>query len=879
VAADEKLIFDLLTGQNNISKDLTTIQTQTKTVEKSLTGLTKEFSNIGGSIAGVTRALSGFGAAAIAAAGAFVGGSIIRAAEEQEDAINALNAALKANGTFSEEASKGLQEFAGELQRTTKFSDDAVLSTISLLQTLAPLTNQGLKQATQAALDLSTAFRIDLDSATRLVGKAATGNIATLAKYGLEIRKGKTDAETFANTLEALSKVQGAANNATNTFSGATAQLSNGFGEVLESLGFIITQNPAVINLIQTTTQAFFRLADSINAVAPVISNVLTNFINFAPTLVRFGLEVLAVVKAIELAKVVFQALSINADLLRARFGGVFTGLLAQVKLAVAGLGSLNIALAASKLAFTALKAAATFGLSIALDLAVTKALELAQNVDILKSGVALVGRGFLFVVESIQSAISSLAGFAKTIGSVPGGPEFLKSISTGADNLEKRSKQIVDDLRKSVDGLNKDAEKAATQRGPAGSGGPLLDPGAGLREAAANAREELAKTIKELEKGLANVGLTQVQIIEKEGAQRLKSVIDAEKAGILTRQRGEVLIEKIRKDQTSRIKKAELEALDARRKKLQENIQIAAQNPLNLAFKDVNFDLPEKFQSAVAGVAGGLTTIAKGAQGAAQFLSSGLGALANAFAPGAGQAVSEVINFLSQGPAKVKETIDAFFQNLPSVLATIVESIPAILQSIGENLAPLVERLIETIPQAVQAFIDRLPEVVVKLIEGALKASVTLATQMPFVAIRLATSLAAEMPKAAISFVDQLVKDAPRFITEMIKAIPGQIGGGIAGAGGGLLGSVTGVLGGIGDVFGFAEGGTVPGGAPFTDRVPALLTPGETVVDRSLTNRLEQFLSAPQQGSGQMVVNLVIGEQQLANVILDLNRRGYRLQ
>ena len=38
----------------------------------------------------------------------------------------------------------------------------------------------------------------------------------------------------------------------------------------------------------------------------------------------------------------------------------------------------------------------------------------------------------------------------------------------------------------------------------------------------------------------------------------------------------------------------------------------------------------------------------------------------------------------------------------------------------------------------------------------------------------------------------------------------------------------------GSGSFFKFAEGGVVPGGAPYTDRVPAMLTPGEVVIPRN---------------------------------------------
>ena len=38
---------------------------------------------------------------------------------------------------------------------------------------------------------------------------------------------------------------------------------------------------------------------------------------------------------------------------------------------------------------------------------------------------------------------------------------------------------------------------------------------------------------------------------------------------------------------------------------------------------------------------------------------------------------------------------------------------------------------------------------------------------------------------------------------------------------------------GGGGSFFGMAKGGVVPGGAPYTDRVPTMLTPGEVVIPR----------------------------------------------
>ena len=54
---------------------------------------------------------------------------------------------------------------------------------------------------------------------------------------------------------------------------------------------------------------------------------------------------------------------------------------------------------------------------------------------------------------------------------------------------------------------------------------------------------------------------------------------------------------------------------------------------------------------------------------------------------------------------------------------------------------------------------------------------------------------------------------------------------------GGGKGGGFAGLFSGVRSIFGFAEGGVVPGGAPYTDRIPAMLTPGEVVIPRNKVN------------------------------------------
>lgn len=78
----------------------------------------------------------------------------------------------------------------------------------------------------------------------------------------------------------------------------------------------------------------------------------------------------------------------------------------------------------------------------------------------------------------------------------------------------------------------------------------------------------------------------------------------------------------------------------------------------------------------------------------------------------------------------------------------------------------------------------------------------------------------------------------------------------------------------------GFNEGGRVPEGFP-NDTFPARLTSGEEVIDRSTSDALRRFLagaSSQNEEPKNIMINLQVGERQLAEVIVNLTRQGYRL-
>ena len=763
--ADDKLIFDLLTGQNTLVKDLSNVQKSVSSIEGNFKKLPQ---TVGNAFSGISKSIAVAGGAigvAIVAVNKLIGtfAGAVHGAEEQEDAINRLNIALKASGDFTEAASLEFQAYASELQKVSRVGDEVTIANLALLKSLAPLTNEGLKAANTAATNLSAALRIDLDSAVRLVAKAANGNVEAFKRYGIELTKGKTDAETFAKALDAINtRFGGAAQGDINTFSGAIAQTGNAFSDVLEEVGGFITQNKSLIDGLKLTTEFFINLASAIKDYREELDNS-------EPGVLRQALIDLGVVADKVFIKPIqyLKEYTKEAD----NFGTANRNLTAKLP--------------------------EVFG---------------STNVD-----------QFTKDLSKASSAIGDTFKQAKKDGK-----DLLKN--TGIDPIEfaKKSEEV----------------------------------------------------IKKLQSDLKDAGQTQFEIITREAGERAALI----KKYVKDTKLADQIINKNREDLLKKFKKAEDEAEKDRLERAVRRNQELANNPfadIGKLIPDIKLD-PET-QTAIATTVGAVNNLLKGTAGVAGLIGNLAGTMLNKLVEGLGQFAGPIISELAKGPESVSLMVKSFVDAIPTIVSNILLAIPELLISLFDSIGPFLEKLVEVIPVAIQKFVDKLPEIAVSLGEALVKAAFIFGAQMPMVANRMAISLAAQAPSIAVRFVDELIKETPRLITEMIKQFGksvGGLGGSIGDVGGGLLGGIGDVLGSIGDVFGFADGGIVPGGSPFTDRVPALLTPGEQVIDRSLTQRLDQFLSGNTGGAQaqNLTVKLVIGEEQLANVLLNLNRNGFRV-
>lgn len=249
--------------------------------------------------------------AADAVASAFSGS--IAASIQQEDALNALNASLANIGEFTQETSKDLQNFASQLQATTRFGDEAVLSQLAFAQAMGATAEQS-KTVVAAAADLAAGLNIDLNAATRNVAKTLGGFAGELGEVIPELKNLTAEQLRAGAGVELLAqKFQGLAQTQIRTFSGAVAQTRNAFGDLLEGFGNFITQSPTAIALINQVGRFLAIAANRVKEFAAntdIIGSLVSGFVIFGQALNRF----------------VVAPLELGVNLVQTAFAGIQTG-------------------------------------------------------------------------------------------------------------------------------------------------------------------------------------------------------------------------------------------------------------------------------------------------------------------------------------------------------------------------------------------------------------------------------------------------------------------------------------------------------------------------------------------------------------------------
>jgi len=197
---------------------------------------------------GIDGGLKSLGKSAVGVAGAYFGAmglisgfsAAIRLAGEQEKAEKKLEVAL--GGT-----SQALLDQASALQKVTTFGDEAIIGVQASLAAFLD-SEDAIKKATEATLDISVAMGMDLKAAGDLVAKTLGSSTNAMSRYGIEVEGAVGSTERLESLTGNVAKLFGGQARAqAETMAGSIEQMKNAVGDAAESLGETLA--PVVITI------------------------------------------------------------------------------------------------------------------------------------------------------------------------------------------------------------------------------------------------------------------------------------------------------------------------------------------------------------------------------------------------------------------------------------------------------------------------------------------------------------------------------------------------------------------------------------------------------------------------------------------------------
>jgi hypothetical protein len=272
--------FDIVARLEGVEKSLKKLEGSAKETGEQLNksiadGFEK---NAKAAFSNIAKAAAVAGAAIIAGFGVALASSI-QAASEEEEAINKLNQSLASAGTFSEQASQDILNFASQLQATTTIADDAAIGLVALSRNFARSNEEAVK-LTQAAVELSAATGIGLEQAVEGLGKTLSGQAGKLAQTVPALRGLSEEALKSGAALDAvIGRFGGSAAAQVNTFQGAFLQLKNTFGDLQESIGNVIVKSPGLVAAFKFISKFIQDLTSSLNTLGASNEDVFGKFL------------------------------------------------------------------------------------------------------------------------------------------------------------------------------------------------------------------------------------------------------------------------------------------------------------------------------------------------------------------------------------------------------------------------------------------------------------------------------------------------------------------------------------------------------------------------------------------------------------------------
>lgn len=700
---------------------------------------------------------------------------------------------------------------------------------------------KGVTDATDAVKKFSKTANDSFEKVS--TGFSKIGNVAIIAAVGVAFGKMISAAEESEKAIIAL-------NNSLRLTGDFTEETSQGFQDYATALERVtgvsdeaILQQISYVKSLGATNDQATKVTKTALDMAAALGVTLDTAVSqltgtFAgnvgqlgkqiPELKRFTKEQLAAGDAVEFLSKKFSGSAANS------IQG-FTGQFTQFKNAAGNVAEALGTVITKFIVFTGVLPALTSGFQFLEDLIQ----DFPTGLKIIGLEVAKFATAFVDGILRIQIYVDKLLAKIPVIGIAfeKIGSLFEKA-SSKVEDLGGKIVNAQNDLKKgfggAADGVDALAEKLKKAKSEA----------AGLGGAAQKTNEDVLSSIKTLEGQLAGTTLnSQLNSINQVKNARLLAVQDAIDRELISAEQAAEDRSNIEIDAARKTAEA--------RKKFSEPF---AKDPVGAAIANRGFDNLEQVGVAGAGVLG---SALQGSAGASSLVSGALGAVADSVVPGLGGVVSQIASVLAQGPEAAKAFVNGFVDALPTVIQAIIDSIPVVIQTL----------------------VDRAPDIITALTLAIPKAANTLALELGLRAPDIARDFAVAFVKEGIP---QIVKGFLDEIKKGFDTLNPFGGGGIGGGLGDLQKTIS--TGGLNKIFGFASGGIVPGNGN-VDKVPALLTPGEAMIDTSVSGRLLNFLDSFEReqsqsnrgGTQNLTVNFVMDKQVLASQLIEIDRDGIR--
>lgn len=199
--------------------------------------------SVGNHIDGFGDQLSRWGELAVSALALhtlkdFLGESLGAWKETEDNAIK-LNAILVANSRNVEVLTEDYNDFAGQIQRMTTTSDDATIALLSQAESFG-LTGEAAKKAIKDAMGFAAMNGGNADSYLRFTAAMARGDTEMMQRFARMIPqlRGITDESELMRKAQLLAATGfQTAERQAGTLSGQLTQLSNAWGDLMESIG------------------------------------------------------------------------------------------------------------------------------------------------------------------------------------------------------------------------------------------------------------------------------------------------------------------------------------------------------------------------------------------------------------------------------------------------------------------------------------------------------------------------------------------------------------------------------------------------------------------------------------------------------------------